>query len=86
MSVHGGKRGRLAWPEGHPLQPGQEFYNFFGVPDDRNFVHYFGTGYVDKADFSAVDQQVRKAKQEIAGRSAREAIERAAREAARLHP
>ncbi|CDU26038.1 related to Effector family protein Eff1 [Sporisorium scitamineum] len=92
MSVHGGKRGRVKWPQEHPLAAGQDYFNFFGVPDGRKIVRYFGTGYLEASDFDAVNEKVKDARQKIERKArekteqkAREELERVASEAARAH-
>ncbi|SJX62516.1 related to effector family protein Eff1 (C-terminal fragment), partial [Sporisorium reilianum f. sp. reilianum] len=93
MSVHGGVRGRFIWPENHPLTGNPDFMNFWGIPEGRELrsakiVHYYGTGYLDRFDFPAVNEKIKEAKKDIAqgiDGKAREVIEKTARETSRIH-
>ncbi|CDU26039.1 related to Effector family protein Eff1 [Sporisorium scitamineum] len=78
MAAYGGS---IHWPKNHPLSQAYSVLSFWGIPEGRGpmarkTVHYYGTGYVVPEDFDAVNEQVKKAKEEI---------ERRARDAARVH-
>ncbi|GAC93046.1 L-aminoadipate-semialdehyde dehydrogenase [Pseudozyma hubeiensis SY62] len=74
MMKHGGMYPHSTWPEGHPLGSGRTFYMFRSVPEDRigdsqvEILNY-GIGYLDHANFPAVNEQLKKVKQLIAGRA-----------------
>ncbi|KAJ9480242.1 L-aminoadipate-semialdehyde dehydrogenase [Pseudozyma hubeiensis] len=71
MTRHGGMYAKWSWPKDHPLTNGQTFYMFKSIPEDRSGnapveILNYGIGYLDHADFPAVNEQLKKVKQEVA--------------------